>query len=59
MIGTAVQKSSDRVEVYDERGNYMFSQSGELVGFTGTTVSIKRNGRVEVFDDRGNYQFSK
>ena len=60
MICTAVQKSSDRVEVYDERGNYMFSLPGELMGFTGTTVSVKRSGnRIEVYDDRGNYKFSK
>ncbi|MBR5168069.1 MAG: hypothetical protein IKW86_08450 [Salinivirgaceae bacterium] len=60
MISTAVQKSSNRVEVYDEKGSYKFSLSGELVGFTGTTVSVRKSGnRIEVYNDKGSYQFSK
>lgn len=60
MISTAVQKSSNRVEVYDERGNFMFSKTGELMGFTGTTVSVKTSSnRVEVYDEKGNFKFSK
>lgn len=58
MIGTAAQKGS-RVEVYDENGHYLFSKNGELQGFTGATVSIRKESRVEVYDDRGSYKFSR
>lgn len=59
-IGMAKQVCSDRVEVYDENGNYKFSKSGQLMGFTSTTVSIDvGSNRIEVYDDDGNYKFSK
>ena len=41
MIQTAVQKG-DWVYVYGENGNRLFTQFGQLMGFTGTSVSIKK-----------------
>ena len=45
MIGTAVQRGN-YVYVYDEKNRQLYSQYGELYGFTGSTVSIKRNNYV-------------
>lgn len=47
------------VMVYDENGSFMFSRSGELVGFTSTTVSIKNGGCITVYDEHGNFKFSR
>lgn len=58
-IGT-VKDTGSQVEVYDERGSYMFSKSGSLVGYTATTVSVRTSsGRIEVYNERGSYQYSK
>lgn len=44
MIGSAMQKGS-WIYVYDEDGSELWSKSGdELVGFTGSTVTIRING---------------
>ncbi len=55
-IGSAVQYGSS-VKVYDETGSYLFSLQGELVGFTSTTVSIKKGNYVKVYDETGRYRF--
>lgn len=56
----AKQTSGDSVEVYDENGNYKFGKSGELMGYTASTVSVRTSsGNIEVYDDDGNYKFSK
>ena len=57
MIAVAKQVGS-RVEVYDEKGHRLFSLSGELVGFTGNTVSVKEGSRVVVYDEKGHRKFS-
>ena len=59
MIGTA-KESCGTVYVYDENGSSLFSSSGHLVGFTGSTVSIRYDGgdRVYVFDEHGSSLFS-
>ncbi len=38
-IGSAVQRGNS-VNVYNERGVMLFSKVGELIGYTGTTVTI-------------------
>ena len=58
MIALAKQEGS-RVVVYDEKGHRMFSISGELAGFTGSTVSIKEGSRIVVYDEKGHRQFSR
>ena len=41
MIASAIQRGSS-VYVYDERGKNLYTRSGTLIGFTSTTVTIKR-----------------
>ena len=53
MIQTAVQRG-DWVYVYGENGTQLFYQSGQLMGFTGTSVSIKRGDWIYVYDQNGN-----
>ena len=58
-IATAKQESASNVAVYDEKGTFLFSRSGQLVGFTPTSVTIKNGSRNEVYDNKGNFQFSR
>ena len=57
-IGMAKQNGSS-VEVYDEKGSYLFSRNGELAGFTLNIVAIKEGNSVCVYDANGSYQFSR
>lgn len=57
-IGMAKQNGSS-VEVYDVKGHYLFSRTGELTGFTSQTVAIKEGSYVCVYDANGSYQFSR
>jgi hypothetical protein len=52
MIGTAIQKNLT-VYVYDEKNRRIFSKSGELYGYTSSSVSIKKGNTVYVYNDRG------
>ena len=52
MIGTAVQRGN-LVYVYNEKGIQLSTHSGELYGFTSTTVSIKRGNLVYVYNEKG------
>jgi len=58
LIATAKQESS-QVKVYDEKGNFLFSRSGELVGYTSTTVTIKDGSQNKTYDNKGNFKFSR
>ena len=40
------------VFVYDERGTQLFVQTGELYGYTGSTLSVKRGSLVFTYNDR-------
>ena len=57
-IGMAKQNGT-MVEVYDENGSSLFSRTGELVGFTSSTVAIKDGSLICVYDATGSYQFSR
>ena len=58
-IGT-VKQNGKTIYVYDERGHLKFTQSGELVGYTGGTVSIRRGGSIiYVYDDSGHLSFTR
>jgi sensor domain CHASE-containing protein len=63
-IGSAVQKGQ-YVFVYDEKGRTLFSKSGGsgasdgLVGFTGSTVSVRIGSYVFTYDEQGRTLFSK
>lgn len=52
MIITAVQKGST-VYVYGEHNRLMFIKSGELHGYTGSSVSIKKGNTVYTYNERG------
>lgn len=58
MIATAKQESR-QVKVYDEKGNFMFSKTGELVGYTANTVTVKDGSQNKTYDNKGNFKFSK
>ncbi len=45
MIVVAIEKGNG-VYVYGERNQLLFSQMGELVGFTANSVSIKRGNLI-------------
>ena len=55
-IATAVQKGSS-VYVYDDKGGTLFIRSGELQGYTSTTVSIRQGSSVYVYDANGATKF--
>ena len=52
MITVAVEKHGE-VHVYGENNRLLFLKSGQLYGFTSTTVSVKRGGEVCVYDAKG------
>ncbi len=61
MIGTAVQKG-DYVYVYDEKGYQLCcvycGSNGQLMGYTGSSFSVKKDDNyVYVYDEKG-YQLS-
>lgn len=47
-IGSAVQ-----------RGVMLFSKVGELIGYTGTTVTIRRGNQAITYSDKGIQKFCK
>ncbi len=51
-IGMAVQRGN-YVYVYDERNHQIFSQYGELQGYTGSTVTVKRGNYAYMYNERG------
>ena len=56
-IGAATQMGQ-LVVVYDEKGLQLFSQSGELKGYTSSTVSIKLGKTITTYDQKGWPKFS-
>lgn len=59
MIGSAMQKDS-YIYVYDERGNTLYTKPGDaLVGYTGSTVTIRIGSYLYTYDERGNTQYTK
>ncbi len=49
MIVTAIQRGIN-VIVYTARNQILFSVQGTLVGYTGNTVSIKRDSWIYTYD---------
>ena len=58
MIGMAEQKGS-YVYAYDERGTIIFTKSGQLMGYTSSTVAVKQGSTTFVFDEKGTLKFTK
>lgn len=51
-IGTAQQKGST-VYVYDENNRTLWTRSGELQGYTSSTVTIKQGNTLYMLDEKG------
>ena len=58
MIALAKQQNSV-VYVYDENNHTLCTISGELVGFTSSTVAVKSGGSIRVYDEHGHFLFNK
>ena len=55
-----VKESKDKVQAYDDRGNYMFTKYGKMSSYTTDTIAMKDNsGREVVYDTKGTYKFSR
>lgn len=52
MIGTAVQRGTT-VFVYNEKNQQIFTKTGTLHGFTGSSVSIKTGSTIFVYNEKG------
>jgi len=51
-IGMAQQKGNT-VYVYDDRNRQLFTKSGELHGYTSTTVTIKNGYSLYMYNEKG------
>lgn len=55
-----VKESGNRLQVFNTKGNYMFTRYGKLNNYTESTISIKTPcGRSQVYDSKGNYKFTR
>ena len=50
-IGMSQQKG-DWVYVYDENNHHLWSRTGELHGYTSSTVTIKRDGWLFMYNEK-------
>ena len=53
MISVAVQRGNC-VYVYNERNCQIMQKTGQLVGYTSSTVSVKNGNSVFTYNERGN-----
>lgn len=52
MIGMAKQQGTN-VMVYSETGSFLFNKTGNLVGYTSNTVTVKQGGTTYVYGEHG------
>jgi hypothetical protein len=53
MISAAIQKG-EFVQVLDENGMGLFSEEGQLMGYSSSSVTVKKkNGHTLVLDEKG------
>lgn len=52
MIIVAIQQGN-QVYVYKERNSLLFIKSGQLQGYTATTVSVKQGNTIYTYNDHG------
>lgn len=57
-IAMAVQKGAN-VYVYNEQNLPLFYKQGTLIGFTSTTVTIKRGAYIECYNNKGSKLFQR
>jgi hypothetical protein len=55
-----VKESKDKVQAYDDKGNYMFTKYGKMSSYTSDNISIKNSsGRNTIYDAKGSYKFTR
>ena len=47
------KQQGTNVMVYSETGSFMFNKTGNLVGYTSNTVTVKQGGTTYVYDEYG------
>lgn len=52
-IATAIQKPDNWVYLYDSSNKQLCRISGELQGYTATTVTVKKGSSIYVYDETG------
>ncbi len=61
MIGLAQQTGSN-IQVYDDKGHWLFTVPGTLIGFTSSTVVVKifeNSNTLTVYDEHGHFLCTK
>ena len=58
LYGMAKQQGTN-VCVYSETGSFMFNKTGNLVGYTSNTVTVKQGGTTCVYGEHGEIKFTK
>lgn len=58
MIGMAKQQGTN-VMVYSETGSFMFNKTGNLIGYTSNTVTVKQGATTYVYCEHGEVKFTK
>ena len=53
------KQQGTNVMVYIETGSFMFNKTGNLVGYTSNTVTVKQGGTTYVYDEYGEINFTK
>lgn len=55
-----VKESKDKVQAFDDKGNYMFTKYGKMGSYTSDTITMKgNNGSDIVYDIKGSYKFTR
>ena len=53
------KQQGTNVCVYSETGGFMFNKTGNLVGYTSNTVTVKQGGTTYVYGEHGEIKFTK
>lgn len=53
MAISMAQQKGNYVYVYDEKNHQLYTQSGELQGYTSGTVTVKRDNYLYTYDEKG------
>lgn len=47
------KQQGTNVMVYSETGSFMFNKTGNLVGYTSSTVTVKQGGTTYIYGEHG------
>ena len=47
------KEQGSNVLVYSETGSFMFNKTGNLVGYTSNTVTVKQGGTTYIYGEHG------